>query len=77
MISRETQSASHAMLLPHWRPQLHAGRGQSSIAGDTFGGGAAGPMLRSIDEILQVDEDSLREIQERVNQTLSNRGGSQ
>ena len=33
-------------------------------------------MLRSTDEISQLDEDSLREIREHVNQTLAERGGS-
>ena len=49
--SRHTGSAtnaSQAMPSPRWRPQLHAGRGHSSIAGDTPEGNAAGPMLRSI-----------------------------
>ena len=69
-------SASQAMHPTHWRPQLHAVRGQLSIAGDTSEGSAAGPVLRSIDEISQLDQDALSAIQERVNQALANRGGS-
>ena len=64
------------MPMPLWRPQLHAGRGQSSIAGDTSEGSTAGRILRSIDEILQLDEDSLSEIRERVNQAPAYKGGS-
>ena len=40
-------------------PRLDAARGFSSAAGDTSEGSTAGLVLRSIDEISQLDEESL------------------
>ena len=39
-------------------------------------GSTAGPVLRSIDEISQLDEESLREIQDPVNRASASKGGN-
>ena len=56
--SRDTSGASASQAMPstQLRPRLHAGKGQSSNAGDTSEGGTTGPVLRSIDEISWLDE---------------------
>ena len=64
MINPETQDQQrvhHKLRHRHIGDRSYMLGGKSSVAGDTSEGSTTGPMLRSIDEISQLDEDSLRE----------------
>ena len=69
-------SASQGTPSMRWRPRLHARRDASSNAGDTSEGSATGPRLGSIGEVSLLDEEALRTLQERVNQSQASRGDS-
>ena len=51
-----------------WRPKPRADRDMSSVAGDTSEGSTSAPRLGSIDEL---DEEALKEMRDRVTQTLA------
>ena len=70
---RDTGSAAYHKSCHHYLGDRNymLGGGPTSIAGDTSEGSAADPMTRSIDEIPQLDEDSLRKIQDRVTKAFS------
>ena len=59
-----------------WRPKLRADRDMLNIAGDTSEGSTSVPRLECIDELAQLDEEVLREMQERVTPALARKGSS-
>ena len=72
-MGEDPRSSSSSMSSTQSRPKLRAEKDLSSAAGDASEGNIAAPRLGSIDEL---DEKTLREMHEKVTQTLASKGSS-